>query len=103
MTEAAQIKGEIATMKSELARKEWRLRVIQERCPHAWEPTRYTPTVVEAHTTPGDAPGTMGIDWRGDVHVPRKETPRWTRVCRLCLKEETTTQEKVTTLREPQF
>lgn len=76
-----------------------KLRNLRATCSHDWEEPKYTPKIREAYTIEGDPPGTMGIDWRGPQHVPRKEIPVWTRTCRRCGTTETTTKvtEKVTT------
>ena len=53
---------------------------------------KYTPIITETYTIPGDRPGTMGVDWRGPVHVPSSTKDQWTRTCTECGKEEVTTQ-----------
>ena len=82
--EVQRLKLEIVELSRKLESAKERLNVIQGSCSHKWGPIRYDPIVVGAHTLPGDKPGTHGVDWRGPVDVPRKETPRWTRQCAIC-------------------
>jgi len=80
-----------------------RIKAIQETCRHTWGEVKYTPDIQEAYTIPGDAPGTMGVDWRGPCYVPRKEIPKWTRVCKHCDKMEVTTKIRQEVTRIPTF
>ncbi len=75
---------------AELARATDALQTAERFCQHQWGPAAYTPIVSEAHTIPGDPPGTMGVDWRGPTYVPSSSRPCWTRVCLTCGKEEKT-------------
>jgi len=76
---------------------------MEGNCPHEFGPIQYDPIVKDGYTDPGDVPGTMGIDWRGPVDVPRKETKRWSRVCRLCGKVEYTTKTEKHVTETPRF
>ncbi len=78
-----------------LQRKRNYLQVLEDKCPHSWEEPVYDPIITEGYTCQGDPPGTMGIDWRGPYHVPRKEQKRWKRTCRTCGKTEYTLLEKL--------
>ncbi len=80
----------IARLKEELQGTELSLQGLQSRCPHRWDQVKYTPEIHEGYRDPGDPPGTMGVDWRGPMWVPRQETPRWTRICLDCGKKEVT-------------
>jgi hypothetical protein len=53
-------------------------------CRHAWSKLVYDPIITPAYDIPGDAPGTMGVDYRGPCHVPRSEKARWKRECSEC-------------------
>lgn len=79
----------IITIKSQIGH-------IQTRCQHRWGETKYTPEHTTAYTTPGDTPGTMGVDFRGPVQVPSRTTDLWTRVCEICGKTAVTNQSKIT-------
>jgi hypothetical protein len=57
---------------------------MQSRCSHKFGETKYTPEVHEGYQDPGDPVGTMGVDWRGPIYVPRQEIPRWSRYCSEC-------------------
>ena len=75
----------------------------QRSCQHDWTEPKYTPIVREAYEHPGDPPGTMGVDWRGPVWVPRQEDPRWTRECKKCRKRDDTTQTRDDIRKVPVF
>ena len=75
---------------------------IQRRCRHDWD-TKYTPDCRKAYIVPADPPGTMGVDRRPEVHVPSETTPKWTRTCLICGKQETTTRATNTVLKNPDF
>jgi len=85
-----QLKKSITELEAELGRAKEELDRIQRTCDHDWD-EQFTPKYESSYTIPGDPPGTMGVDWRGPVHVPAKTTPMWTRICRKCDKKETTT------------
>jgi hypothetical protein len=75
----------------------------QASCQHDWPEPKYAPIVKPAYEHPGDPPGTMGVDWRGPVWIPRQETPRWSRKCRKCLKVEETYNAKDDVRKVPVF
>jgi hypothetical protein len=66
------------------------IKAIQDNCKHDWKES-YDPIVTEGYRVEGDPPGTMGVDWRGPMWVPREEKPRWKRYCPLCDKTVFTT------------
>ena len=90
--EAKKLEELIAARNQELSAMKRVLEDKQRTCSHDWTVPRYTPIVREAYQSPGDAPGTMGVDWRGPVFVPRQEFPMWTRGCKKCNKHEATSQ-----------
>jgi hypothetical protein len=53
-------------------------------CQHTWSPTKYEPIIHEGYEDPGDPPGTMGVDRRLPMWVPREEIPVWKRTCEKC-------------------
>ena len=65
--------------------------------------TIYDPIYHAAYTCPGDPPGTMGVDWRGPVHVPSKTIPKWRRTCDLCGKIEETQRTNDVVTKEPKW
>lgn len=86
----------------EWARNE--LKFIEDTCSHSWpKKPEYTPEYQKAYTVPGDPPGTMGVDWRGPVHVPAKTIKRWRRKCIICGKVEITERTKEIFSEEPSF
>ena len=89
-----QLLCELDTTSNYLHNLKSRLDAIQRTCQHKWGEVRYTPDVQEAYTIPGDAPGTMGIDWRGSTWVPRSEKKVWTRTCGICKLEQRTEHTK---------
>jgi hypothetical protein len=70
---------------------------------HYWGDSIYEPIVHEAFTDPGDPPGTMGVDWRGPMSCPRREEPRWKRICHDCQKVEYTTNVQQREVAEPRW
>lgn len=76
---------------------------IEQRCPHVFGEPVSDPIIHKAYTIPGDPPGTMGIDWRGDHYVPERRIPRWLRTCNLCGKVEETTVCEETVVKGPRF
>lgn len=64
---------------------------IESRCNHKWSAPKYDPIITKGYQTPGDPPGTMGVDWRGPCYIEGTTKDRWTRVCSVCGKVETTT------------
>lgn len=76
---------------------------LDRSCRHEWGEAIYCPIYHEAHTIPGDPPGTMGVDWRGPCHVPARTDKRWKRVCKLCGKVEFTTSVNRETVETPRF
>lgn len=67
---------------------------MERDCSHTWGPTEYKPIEHRAYTIPGDAPGTMGVDWRGPCYVPATTEKVWSRTCTKCGKVETTQRTK---------
>jgi hypothetical protein len=73
-----------ADLKNRLDSTHEEIRRIQSGCRHQWSETVYDPVVHEAYTFEGDPPGTMGVDRRLPMYVPRTEEKRWKRTCRRC-------------------
>ena len=61
-----------------------RLESYELNCKHDFGEPVYEPIYHKAYTVPGDAPGTMGVDWRGPCHVPASTDDRWKRECKEC-------------------
>ena len=95
--------NKIAELRSKIISLENELKKGRAVCSHTWKTAEYTPDIREAYTAPGDPPGTMGVDWRGPCSITRKETPKWTRTCKYCGTEETTTQASKEMTKIPKF
>jgi hypothetical protein len=94
----AAIRKELEQKQKECAGLESRLASYVRSCRHEWEPIRYVPRIREGYQSEGDPPGTMGVDWRGPMWIPREETPRWVRKCSKCGHEqftESTTKKEI--------
>lgn len=65
-------------------------------CIHVWGREIPHHDIRAAYTIPGDPPGTMGVDWRGPVHVPAETKLKWKRTCEKCGHKEYTTKRKTT-------
>ena len=51
------------------------LELLVRTCKHDWDKVVHDP--IPGYRTPGDAPGTMGIDWQGPQYVGPQD--RWRR------------------------
>lgn len=89
-----EMERDIAANRERADRANRKLTDARAVCRHKWGETRYTPDRREAYTIPGDAPGTMGVDWRGPTDVPAETTKRWTRQCESCGLVQTTERTK---------
>ena len=61
-----------------------RMHQIQRSCNHRWGPSVEDPIIHPGGSSPGDPPGTMGVDWRGPSSWAERREPRWSRTCFLC-------------------
>ena len=84
MNNTNNLRDKIAKLQKELTESKNRLSTIVSTCQHQYGKPIYDPVHTEAYTIPGDPPGTMGVDWRGPVHVPAKTEEKWKRICELC-------------------
>ena len=101
--QAAATRAEINRLERELGAARSRIRAMERLCSHQWSEPEYTPDIRESFTTPGDPPGTMGIDRQLPCHIPRQETPKWTRTCQSCGTSETTTRTTEKVAKTPAF
>lgn len=97
------LKREILLKQGELDRMRQALAAKQRNCQHVWDAIKYTPDIREGYQDPGDPPGTMGVDRRLPMYVPRQETPKWTRTCKLCDLSEVTTSTRDDVRKVPVF
>lgn len=101
--EAQNLRNRIASLKSELESAEGNLANLILNCRHEFGQVVSDPIVTSGYTVPGDAPGTMGIDYRSSFYVPEQRTARWTRTCRFCGKREETRETTKTVSETPIF
>ena len=101
--EAFKLRQEIPQEEKQLTTKKDRLADIERNCHHVWGGNLYKPDYRPGYTIPGDKPGTMGSDYRGETHVPSKTIERWEHVCQECGKVETTTRTESSITRTPLF
>jgi hypothetical protein len=92
--EAKKLRDRVSKLAKEFEEAQRGLDNLERTCRHQYGPTVYDPINHKAYTCPGDPPGTMGVDWRGPVHVPARTEKRWRRECDLCGKVEYTKQVK---------
>lgn len=83
---------EVQTAERVLAQRKLDVEILERKCYHQWGEAKYNPIITPGGYDPGDAPGTMGVDFRGPHSWGSSEKPRWTRTCKVCGKTETTTQ-----------
>lgn len=93
----------ITKLNRELDDARGQLARLDRSCNHQWGEPEADHIHHEGYTTPGDPPGTMGVDWRGPTHVPARTEKRWKRTCQKCGKVECTTRIAKKTIEGPQF
>lgn len=93
-----ELRREIAIVTNRLESLKAKLFGRERSCGHVWEQIKYDPINYPAHTSPGDPPGTMGVDWRGPTFIPASTTKQWSRTCQKCGKVETTQRTRNTTI-----
>ena len=59
---------------------------------HVWAKAVDTSYTKPGYRSEGDAPGTMGIDWRGPSYNQPERVNQWERECEVCGKKQTTTR-----------
>lgn len=92
--EAADLRTKVEQLKKQLSEAEEGLEGLVRTCQHKFSETVYNPIYTPAYTSPGDPPGTMGVDWQGPVYVESKTEDRWSRTCNSCGEKQYTTQVK---------
>lgn len=90
----SELQNEVERRRRELEQSLRKMEAADRQCGHEWGPTVDASVYHPGYTFPGDAPGTMGVDRRGPVHIPSRTEKRWKRVCNKCGKEEFTTRAK---------
>ena len=68
---------------------------IKNTCQHHWSDAKYVPIERPGHYVEGDAPGTMGVDWRPGYFVSAETTKQWERTCKICGYKQTTQETKL--------
>lgn len=89
-----QKQAEISKLQTQIALLLREAEVVEKQCFHTWGAIVYDPIYHKAYTAPGDPPGTMGVDWRGPVHVSAQTIPQWRRQCTKCGFSQTTQRKK---------
>lgn len=97
------LQSEMKDKSGEIQRAEDELKRLEVTCGHDWSEPEYDPIVTEGYESPGDPPGTMGIDWRGPCWVPGTREDRWRRTCRKCGKTQVTTSSETVESKKPRF
>jgi hypothetical protein len=83
-SEIRKLEDDIFVEERNLQMKKVTLDQLRRTCPHKWSPVTNDPIVREGYQDPGDPVGTMGVDWRGPMYVPRQGIKRWKRSCSEC-------------------
>jgi len=68
------------------------LNCIQSSCKHNWTDAEKHTDTIPGYTTPGDKPGTMGVDFQGPVDIAPSVKVYYTRECKECGKTQRTEQ-----------
>ncbi len=98
--EIKKLRNDIGTTKTNLARMEKLLETEERNCPHSWSKPAYVPEFIKGYYSP---PRGQGSDFEGGFDVPDKTIEKWTRVCKLCGKSETTTKTEIQGKKIPVF
>lgn len=91
-SDAPKLRLLVEQQQQDLSESKARLAELEKNCSHSWGQSIAAHIYHEAYAAPGDVPGTMGVDYRGPVHVPSRTENRWKRVCSRCGKVEYTSQ-----------
>jgi len=89
--ELKQLRNDIATTEKNLKTMKKMLEEGEKKCPHIWGQVRFTPTTIPGYFSPARG---CGSDFQPSMNVPAETIKKWTRVCTICGKEETTTKTK---------
>lgn len=89
-----QLRQNLVRVEAHAKKLQAELEQIERSCEHCWGKPMCDPEYQEAHIIPGDKPGTMGVDWRPEQHVPAKIVPRWKRTCDRCGMIQTTKRKR---------
>lgn len=110
MSEIQTLRQEIEAVTKEIANlnrikegKISRLHALEYQCGHSWGDPIPDHIYHEGYTCPGDAPGTMGVDFRGPCYVSPRTEKQWKRVCKKCGKVEYTKSIQTETVEKPKF
>ena len=88
--EIQKLRNDVEMKKESFTEAKKRLDSIVEACQHEFGETIPDHIYHPAYTSPGDPPGTMGVDWRGPCHVNATTEKQWKRICDICGKVEYT-------------
>lgn len=103
LREASQRMSEqIQALEDQKRANDGRIAELERQCSHDWE-EKYTPVHHPGHHSPGDPPGTMGVDWRPPMDFPPSTEPKWTRTCKRCGRVETTTRTRQEPVTKPSW
>lgn len=100
----------VESLKSEASKKERELddahdvlKSLESQCRHHWSEPIADHIYHPGGMSPGDPPGTMGVDWRGPTYYNARTEERWKRICKNCGKVESTSNVKKREVHEPDF
>lgn len=89
--ELKQLRKDIAKAEENLKTMKKLLEEGEKKCQHKWGETKYTPDIKPGYHIPARG---QGSDFESSLDVPETVTKKWTRVCIICGKIETTTNTK---------
>ncbi len=102
-TKIKTLREKIASLDQELKWAKQELSHAESNCAHIWGEVVEDHIYEKGYLIPGDPPGTMGVDRRGDFYVQPKTTLRWKRVCNKCGKTEHTYETNKKVIETPRF
>lgn len=89
--ELKELRIRIETTEVNLKKMKEDLSAGESNCRHDWDKPIYTPEFIKGYFSPAKG---QGSDFQCSVTVPDKTIKKWTRICKLCGKKETTTKTK---------
>jgi hypothetical protein len=103
LQEAELLRKKIIDLQKESEQAKDKLRSLENNCRHDFGKTVYVPEYYPGYMSPGDPPGTMGVDRQLPMYISAKTIKKWERKCKICGKTETTKRIKEISIEEPEF
>jgi len=90
MSNRKELEDKIYRAKKDIELAQQAINKHDRECLHIWSESIRDYIHHKGYTSPGDTPGTMGIDFRGACYIEPSNEKRWKRICQKCGKVEYT-------------